>query len=87
MNKILPFGSALYRKEGFFMDKKEKYLIKNTTRARREEIVRMSLGGDVCSGCAGCEGVGCGNVLEMYKDYIEGKKELSEINRNIAKTL
>ncbi len=87
MNKSLPFGSALYRKEGFFMDKKEKYLIKNTTRARREEIVRMSLGGDVCSGCAGCEGVGCGNVLEMYKDYIEGKKELSEINRNIAKTL
>ena len=87
MNKSLPFGSALYRKEGFFMDKKEKYLIKNTTRARREEIVRMPLGGDVCSGCAGCEGVGCGNVLEMYKDYIEGKKELSEINRNIAKTL
>ena len=87
MNKSLPFGSALYRKEGFFMDKKEKYLIKNTTRARREEIVRMSLGGDVCSGCAGCEGVGCGNVLEMYEDYIEGKKELSEINRNIAKTL
>ena len=87
MNKSLPFGSALYRKEGFFMDKKEKYLIKNTTRARREEIVRMSLGGDVGSGCAGCEGVGCGNALEMYKDYIEGKKELSEINRNIAKTL
>ena len=69
------------------MDKKEKYLIKNTTRAEREEIIRRSLGGDVCSGCAGCEGVGCGNVLEMYKDYIEGKKELSEINRNIAKTL
>ena len=87
MNKSLPFGSALYRKEGFFMDKKEKYLIKNTTRARREEIVRMSLGGDVCYSCAGCEGVGCGNALEMYKDYIEGKKELSEINRNIAKTL
>ena len=87
MNKSLPFGSALYRKEGFFMDKKEKYLIKNTTRAEREEIIRRSLGGDVCSGCAGCEGVGCGNVLEMYKDYIEGKKELSEINRNIAKTL
>ena len=60
------------------MDKKEKYLIKNTTRARREEIVRMSLGGDVCSGCAGCEGVGCGNVLEMYKDYIEGKKDERE---------
>lgn len=87
MNKSLPFGSALYRKEGFFMDKKEKYLIKNTTRAEREEIIRRSLGGDVCSGCAGCEGVGCGNALEMYKDYIEGKKELSEINRNIAKTL
>lgn len=65
------------------MDKKDKYPIKNTTRAEREEIVRRSLGGDGCSGCAGCEGVGCGDAFEMYKDYIEGRKELSEINKTV----
>ena len=65
------------------MDKKDKYLIKNTTRAEREEIVRRSLGCDGCSGCAGCEGVGCGDAFEMYKDYIEGRKELSEINKTV----
>ncbi|MBD9209046.1 MAG: hypothetical protein EGQ30_06700 [Clostridiales bacterium] len=65
------------------MDKKDKYLIKNTTRAEREEIVRRSLGVDGCSGCAGCEGVGCGDAFEMYKDYIEGRKELSEINKTV----
>lgn len=56
------------------MDKKDKYLIKNTTRAEREEIVRRSLGGD---------GIGCGDAFEMYKDYIEGRKELSEINKTV----
>ena len=70
------------------MDKKDKYLIKNTTRAEREEIVRRSLGGDGCSGCAGCDGIGCGGIgcgdaFEMYKDYIEGRKELSEINKTV----
>lgn len=65
------------------MDKKDKYLIKNTTRAEREEIVRRSLVGDGCSGCAGCDGIGCGDAFEMYKDYIEGRKELSEINKTV----
>lgn len=63
------------------MEKNEKYLIKNTTRAQREAIVRKSLGGEGCSGCSGCDGIGCGDAFEIYQEYIDGKKELSEINR------
>ncbi|MBB5182237.1 purine biosynthesis protein PurH [Catenisphaera adipataccumulans] len=50
--------------------------IKDTTRAEREEIVRRSLGNidGLCDSCA------CG-IIKMYDEYIEGKKELSEINR------
>ena len=53
----------------------EEYLIKNTTREQREKIVRDSLGKcDVyCDGCASAFG------YDLYQDYIDGKKELSEI--------
>lgn len=51
----------------------EDYLIKNTTREQREQIVRESLGySDI-----GCEE--CGDGYDMYLPYIEGKKELREI--------
>lgn len=51
----------------------EEYLIKNTTREQREQIVRESLGySDI-----GCED--CGDGYDMYLPYIEGKKELREI--------
>lgn len=50
-------------------------LIKDTTREEREAIVAESLGfiGGSCDECS----VG---MAEMYQDYIEGKKELREIN-------
>lgn len=63
------------------MKKNEKYLIKNTTRAQREAIVRKSLGGEGFNGCSGCDGIGCGDAFEIYQEYIDGKKELAEINR------
>ncbi len=52
-----------------------KFLIANTTREEREEIVRESLGvtDGLCDGCAG-------GLTSMYDDYIEGRKELAEIN-------
>jgi hypothetical protein len=58
----------------------ESYLIKDTTREQREEIVRSSLGfgGDGCEGCSGC---GAADPLELYQPYIDGKKELAEITR------
>ena len=43
-------------------------LIKDTTRAQREEIVRRALCG--------------GRAEEMYRPYIEGKRELREINES-----
>ena len=35
---------------------------------------------DGCAGCAGCDGLGFMDPLEYYKPYIDGEKELSEIN-------
>ena len=60
----------------------ERFLIKNTTRQQREEIVRQSLscGGGGCDQCSGCGVYGAGDAFEMYRPYIEGKKELREIN-------
>ena len=51
-------------------------LIKDTTRAQREEIVRRAL----CDG--GCGNLGAGRAEEMYRPYIEGKRELREINES-----
>ena len=50
-------------------------LIKDTTREERERIVAYSVGNidGLCDGC----GPG---LLNMYQDYIEGRKELREIN-------
>ena len=51
------------------------FLIKDTTREEREEIVRQSLG--IANGtCDSDEDA----FLEMYDEYIEGKKEIAEIN-------
>ncbi len=50
-------------------------LIKDTTRQEREQIVEESLGAME----AACEGCAAG-MYEMYEDYIEGKRELREIN-------
>ena len=58
-------------------------LIKDTTRAQREEIVRRAL--SVCGdGCSGCGNLGGGRVDEIYRPYIDGEKELAEINAAYA---
>ena len=51
----------------------EEYLIKNTTREQREQIVKDSLG---------YSELGCDDAMDgydMYLPYIEGIKELREI--------
>lgn len=50
-------------------------LIKDTTREERERIVAESLGiiDGACDGCAA-------GLIEMYQDYIDGKKEIRDIN-------
>jgi len=51
------------------------YLISETTREEREQIVKESLG-NIEANCDGC----MAGLAEMYQDYIDGKKELREIN-------
>ncbi len=57
-------------------------LIKDTTREEREEIVRRSLdcGGGGCENCSSCW-LGGESPETLYRDYIDGKKEIAEINR------
>lgn len=53
----------------------DKFLIKNTTRAQREQIVKDSLGySDI-----GCED--CSDGYDMYQPYIDGEKEIAEITQ------
>ena len=49
--------------------------IGDTTREEREEIVAESIG-NISGLCDGCSP----GIIEMYQDYIDGKRELREIN-------
>ena len=53
----------------------DSFLIKDTTREERERIVAESLGiiDGACDGCAA-------GLIEMYQDYIDGRKEIRDIN-------
>ena len=50
-------------------------LIADTTREEREQIVAASIGNidGLCDGCSP-------GLIRMYQDYIEGRRELREIN-------
>ena len=50
-------------------------LIADTTREERARIVAESIG-NIDGACDGCRP----GLAEMYEDYIEGRKELREIN-------
>ncbi len=50
-------------------------LIKDTTKEERERIVAESIG-NVDGACDGC----AAGIIEMYQPYIDGLKELREIN-------
>lgn len=52
------------------------YLISETTKEEREKIVAESLG-NIDAACDSC----MSGLVEMYQDYIDGKKELREINK------
>ena len=56
----------------------DKYLIKNTTREQREQIVKEALGfSDI-----DCDGFMSGYGYDMYEPYIDGEKEISEITQS-----
>lgn len=50
-------------------------LIKDTTREERERIVAESIG-NINGSCDGC----AAGLADMYQDYIDGIRELKEIN-------
>ncbi|MBO4845103.1 MAG: purine biosynthesis protein PurH [Lachnospiraceae bacterium] len=51
------------------------YLISETTKEERERIVAESIG-NINGSCDGC----MSGLADMYQDYIDGKKELKDIN-------
>ena len=53
-------------------------LIADTTKEDRIQIVKDSLG---CGDGVGCDDI---DMEDMYDDYIEGKRELQEINRDFS---
>ena len=58
-------------------------LIKDTTREEREKIVHQALWGACgidCEFCSGCDNRGGGRTETIYQDYIDGKREIREIN-------
>ena len=57
------------------MEQIKSLLIKDTTREERERLVAESVGSidGLCDGCSP-------GLLRMYEDYIEGRRELREIN-------
>lgn len=50
-------------------------LIADTTREERERIVAESIG-NIDGACDGCSP----GLVKMYRDYIEGRMELREVN-------
>ena len=50
-------------------------LIKDTTKEEREKIVAESIG-YIEGSCDGC----MAGLAEMYQDYIDGKREIKDIN-------
>lgn len=57
------------------MEEFKSILIKDTTREERERIVAESIG-NISGSCDGC----VAGLAEMYEEYIEGRKEIRDIN-------
>ena len=65
------------------MEPKKSLLIRDTTREEREQIVHRALWGSCgidCEFCSGCDNRGGGRIYSIYQPYIDGEKEISEIN-------
>ena len=74
--KIFMTRVCAFRGENDSMDS---YLIKDTTREERERIVAESIG-NINGSCDGC----AAGLAEMYQDYIDGKKEIRDINMEFS---
>ncbi len=54
-------------------------LVKDTTKEERERIVAESIG-NINGSCDGC----AAGLAEMYQEYIDGKKEIRDINMEFS---
>ena len=68
--------------EGYQLDGIHSVLIKDTTREERIRSVNRSLAvcGTECEFCSGCDNRGGGRTETYYQAYIDGEKELRQIN-------
>lgn len=68
--------------EAGIMTERKSILIKDTTREERIQIVQQGLSqcGGACDFCNGCDNLGGGSIDAFYQPYIDGEKELREIN-------
>ena len=65
-------------------------LIRDTTREERQRIVQEALWGACgidCEFCSGCDNRGGGRTETLYRDYIDGKREIREINAQYSAPL
>lgn len=64
-------------------------LIKDTTREDRIRIVEQALSscGGACNFCNGCDNIGGGSIDELYLPYINGEKEIAEINAEYHRSM
>ena len=86
-NIFIFYGFVLYymyrQERSGTMEQRKSLLIKDTTRAEREQIVHQALWGSCgvdCEFCSGCDNRGGGRIESIYQPYIDGLKELREIN-------
>lgn len=64
-------------------------LIKDTTKEQRMKIVAQALAvcGGACDFCNGCDNIGGGSIDSLYQPYIDGEKEIAEINAEYSRNL
>ncbi len=60
-------------------DSMDSILVKDTTKEERERIVAESIG-NINGSCDGC----AAGLAEMYQDYIDGRKEIRDINMEFS---
>ena len=60
-------------------DSMDSILIKDTTKEEREQIVAESIG-NISGSCDGC----AAGLAEMYQEYIDGRKEIRDINMEFS---
>ncbi len=60
-------------------DSMDSILVKDTTKEERERIVAESIG-NINGSCDGC----AAGLAEMYQEYIDGKKEIRDINMEFS---